>query len=145
MKHAVGDLEGGLLDYAVAVLVFGRDQLISVDGSHVVQAGGKARWLIPTSGAPSTAVQLQHHRTPLFTPSRSWAIAGPIIESEHIDLTWVPAPEPDMGDPDTWDASVMAGSHGCSRPVKSAEGATPLIAAMRAYVKAKLGDEIDLP
>lgn len=133
MKHMVSDLEGGLLDYAVALLMFGRDELASVDGSHVVSIGAKARWLIPTGGAPSPAVRLQHNRTPMFTPSRSWELAGPIIESERIGL-WFELNE--------WHASRDIDSSG--GPLKwSAQ--SPLVAAMRAFVSYKLGDAIELP
>ncbi|RQV20651.1 DUF2591 domain-containing protein [Burkholderia cenocepacia] len=73
-----------------------------------------------------------------WAPSTDWAQAGPIIEREGIilrpfsDGAWGAAYEFDM------DARggvfYMSGSQ---------EGATPLIAAMRAYVASKFGDEVD--
>ncbi len=60
----------------------------------------------------------------VFTPSTDWAWGGPIIEREGIAL--IPG----------WTAE---------RPGFSADGDTPLIAAMRCYVASKLGDEIDVP
>jgi len=56
--------------------------------------------------------------------STDWAQGGPIIEREGIALL------------PTWTAE---------RPGFSADGPTPLIAAMRCYVASKLGDEITLP
>lgn len=59
-----------------------------------------------------------------YTPSTNWAQGGPIIEREGIAL--IP----------NWTAE---------RPGFSADGDTPLIAAMRCYVASKLGDEVELP
>ena len=64
-----------------------------------------------------------------FQPSTNWAQGGLIIERERIDVT---------AHADSWFAKpAYRGVGGC--------GATPLIAAMRAYVAAKLGNEIELP
>ena len=59
-----------------------------------------------------------------YEPSINWAQGGPIIEREGIAL--IPG----------WTAE---------RPGFSADGPTPLIAAMRCYVASKLGEEIDIP
>ena len=56
--------------------------------------------------------------------STDWAQGGPIIEREGIALL------------PTWTAE---------RPGFSADGPTPLIAAMRCYVASKLGDEVEIP
>jgi hypothetical protein len=55
---------------------------------------------------------------------QSWAQGGPIIEREGIAL--IPG----------WTAE---------RPGFSADGPTPLIAAMRCYVASKLGDDVEIP
>lgn len=66
-----------------------------------------------------------------FLPTKSWSIAGPIIERERI--------------------SVMTGFHGISEWRASQvfenheEGPTPLVAAMRCFVTCKLGRDIDVP
>jgi hypothetical protein len=62
--------------------------------------------------------------------STNWAQGGPIIEREMISL-W---PFDDV----TWKAET-------ARDAIVFEGETPLIAAMRCYVAAKLGDDIDVP
>jgi hypothetical protein len=63
--------------------------------------------------------------------STSWAIAGPIIERERIEIQ--PSPLSDW-----WFACVRyaAGQ-------RVFRGPTPLIAAMRAYVAARFGDEVE--
>ena len=62
-----------------------------------------------------------------YTPHSSWEQAGPIIEREGIDIyqsgVWV---------------SEIDGKY-------TVEGPTPQIAAMRAYVLSKLGEEIEVP
>ena len=62
-----------------------------------------------------------------FTPSPDWAQGGLIIEREGLTLThqdiWVAQTDDDL----------------------FAYGPTPLIAAMRCYCCAKLGDEIEIP
>lgn len=63
-----------------------------------------------------------------FAPSTDWQHGGPIIERERIQL-W------GCGE---WMAKVnkMAGNSGV--------GPTPLIAAMRAYVASKFGEEVEM-
>lgn len=61
-----------------------------------------------------------------FTPSVYWNVGGPIIEREQINLT---------SHSDGWSAGFAQFQH----------GPTPLIAAMRAFVASKFGEEIDLP
>jgi hypothetical protein len=72
--------------------------------------------------------------TPLYLPySTDWAQGGPIIEREGIPLE-IAARMVDA--PIEWGANCGHGYYWAS---------TPLIAAMRAYVQSKLGDEIDVP
>ena len=68
-----------------------------------------------------------------FNPSTNWAQGGPIIERERISIRqWpnVPLVHAYMPQDDAPWAS---------------DGTSPLIAAMRAYVTSKLGDEVDVP
>ena len=60
--------------------------------------------------------------------STDWAQGGPIIERERIELEW--------SGPD-WLAQIKADNEWY--------GPTPLIAAMRAFVASKLGDEVEIP
>ena len=79
--------------------------------------------------------------------STTWSQGGPIVEREYIQVnvkrligTSESGAEVDV--PDGWQA------HKSSRYWMSPKvfyGPTPLIAAMRAFVASKLGDEIELP
>ena len=68
--------------------------------------------------------------------SSDWSQGGPIIQRECI--THGP-----------WDTSPFMAHIGMSNTVSSTNvrfvGPTPLIAAMRAYVARKLGDEVEIP
>lgn len=67
---------------------------------------------------------------PNWTPSTDWKQAGPIIEREQIWLFW--------NGNGTCTASVR-------EHVSAFDGPTPLVAAMRAYVASKFGDEVSQP
>lgn len=73
--------------------------------------------------------------------SCNWELAGPIIESKKISVSYDneweydPSDESDSGD--RWYAELHPGHF-------SSYGPTPLIAAMRCYVASRLGDEIEL-
>jgi hypothetical protein len=72
-----------------------------------------------------------------YSPSTDWNQGGPIIEREHIDLAFGNVPE-------TWEALVRPeyeyGTY--MRDDGRGTGRTALIAAMRAYVASKFGDEV---
>jgi hypothetical protein len=65
--------------------------------------------------------------------STDWAQAGPIIERELLTLDYNPLTP--HGRP--WIATTRGGAE--------EYGATPLIAAMRAYVSSTFGDDVDIP
>lgn len=83
-----------------------------------------------------------------YNPTDSWHLAGPIIEREGINLS-VDYQDDALSDDmvqigwkgNLWNDSVP----GTAGFLQWAYGPTPLIAAMRAYVMAKLGDEINIP
>jgi hypothetical protein len=64
----------------------------------------------------------------IFQYSTSWQLAGPIIHREVRTLE---------GSDDDWFAMSRFGF--------TSYGSTPLIAAMRCYCCAKLGDEVEVP
>lgn len=70
-----------------------------------------------------------------YRPSTAWQHGGPIIEREKIDTLW------DTGEK-RWTAY-----YDLEDGAKQFEeyGSSPLEAAMRVYVVAKMGDEIKLP
>jgi hypothetical protein len=87
-----------------------------------------------------------------FVPSTDWGMGGPIIEREHIALytdsdsdfvatePWVAGFDIKAESGTVWseysaDSASIGLEHG-------QRGPTPLIAAMRAYVASKFGDEV---
>lgn len=64
-----------------------------------------------------------------WAPSRYWSQGGPIIEEARIDLNW------DWEQSSEWTASM--------EPEINAQGSSALVAAMRAYVLAKVGEELN--
>lgn len=66
--------------------------------------------------------------------STNWSQGGPIIEREKIDLHHIGG---------AWTASIYAPKWHARDHEQF--GPTPLIAAMRCFCCAKLGDEIDVP
>ena len=114
VKHKTSELTGALLDAAVMKAANRTDPTVDMGRSF-------------------------HYRK--WEPSTVWEDGGPIIERERISLE---APnEHDYGS-DQWTADFehSARSDGVQRSYGS--GSTPLVAAMRAYCHAKLGDEVEL-
>ena len=122
MKHKVSELTGGLLDAAVA----------KANGwPFDINPIGDGRFCYLTQGAES------------FSPSRLWSEGGWIIENELIELVVFRQPGDDDGDEIIWSAYYTESANGEKPP--EGRGPTPLIAAMRAYVCSKLGEEVELP
>jgi hypothetical protein len=120
MKHKVSELDGAPLDAAVAKA----EGVELIDGS----AGYPTAWdhdLACWRG---------------WSACRDWRIGGPIIERDRITLKC---------HENGWHALVDTDWSMSSDEVPlnwkgDGEGDTPLLAAMRAYVASKFGDEIDL-
>ena len=135
MKHKVSELTGGLLDAAVVAArrTEGPD-IRHQFSTHRVY--GDACRAYPGGAA--------------YSPSTDWSQGGPIIEREGIAI----APyEHGIGEPSMWVAWVEERQHQATfdsyfeRGIfdDNSRGHTPLIAAMRAYVCSKLGEEVELP
>ena len=71
-----------------------------------------------------------------YSPSTNWQHGGGIIEREKIDLNWDVTLSHRVDG--LWFASASGGDDDMT-------ASTPLVAAMRAYVASKFGDEIDVP
>ncbi|HYD75752.1 MAG TPA: phage protein NinX family protein [Ramlibacter sp.] len=113
-KHKTSELEGALLDAAVA------------------KAEGREQYVLTESGGGSFRD---------FEPSSLWEDGGPIIERERIELEW-------RDNDGWWNGERVGGSRWVATMdvgVPAQIGTTPLIAAMRAYVASKLGEEVELP
>ena len=111
----VADLLGADLDYWVAKAWMDGASYVTVDASYV--------------------------RDFDFHPSENWAQAGPIIERERIHL------EPFPGGDEYPEWLAFEQSDGWGEPLADSPrrqyGDTALIAAMRAYVASKFGEEVE--
>lgn len=121
VKKRVAELEGAQLDWAVAVAAC---EPLSCDA-----------WQVPTKPGtlPFVMIGTGNGDKSVYYPSSSWAQGGPIIEREKIVISpftlhggqWMAWKYPENERPDY--------------------GTTPLIAAMRAFVASKMGDEVEVP
>lgn len=129
MKHKVSELTGNQLDAAVATAQGWKrarvyDRFGKPWGHDAWCEDGDTRRSMHNAEGPHA-----------YTPSANWADGGPIIEREHIKLApfsetyWEAVVYDFKTEPDRWPG----------------RGPTPLIAAMRAYVASKFGEEVDLP
>lgn len=138
-KHKVSELEGRLLDTAVAL----------ADGwTPSERRGWMVKPAVTTFGVQVVPTILpgvhlgESTGTPhacQFNPSGDWQQGGPIIASEQMALWCTPSPGKGpwvarIARPTVWSTALAEES-----------GPTPLIAAMRAYVASKLGEEVELP
>lgn len=120
----VGTLQGPVLDWAVA----------SVEaGLRVVAVRPPVEDFSPPTVGLETYVD--SYTFDEYDPSTNWGWAGPIIEREGIDIYHV------QREPNEWHAEIQTAPWQRAR----GKGATPLTAAMRAYVASKLGNEIEIP
>lgn len=117
MKHKVSEVDGDLLDAAVAMA----EGWVPLDAGKARRAGLMTMSL---GGVHALLGQLNY--------SRDWALGGPILERAQIAVQpcgsrWISA-----GDDQTLATYPW-------------EGSTPLVAAMRAYLGVKIGNEVELP
>ena len=119
-KFETSQLTGHALDWAVA----------KCEGMRIEVRPKSA------CGRPLYVLAAEQGREPwLWYPSTNWAQAGSIIERENIGLV----------------CQKIGSTQGCAyRHTENGEvfyyyGSTPLIAAMRCYCCATLGDEINIP
>ena len=148
MKHKVAELEGPLLDAAVA------------------KAEGWHEWDGDWHAAPTAEdeIGLLQGTVSTWSPSTSWAVGGEIIERERIVL--IPfrdvlefaedgnTVDEAKSSPIIWAAMVREDGErgdgwyevplGVGEDCFGWNGPTPLIAAMRAYVASRFGEEVDL-
>lgn len=121
------ELVGPALDWAVAKAE-GFETQLDMDGYYDTRLGREV----------TTALYLGSAN--VWEPSANWSQGGPLIEREGLDLrkrvTDVTRPNPRLA----WKAEYVA-----TNPYRCAEGPTPLIAAMRCLVEAKLGDTAQVP
>lgn len=117
MKIKVPELTDVQLSWAIAIAL---DWKWKVDDDKIILARPTK---IRNSKKSFDTLGLAH-----FHPTKSWSIAGPIIEREKITPEWTG---------EDWMAYIKHDDEFF--------GPTPLIAAMRCYVASKLGDTVDVP
>ena len=123
MKIKTSELTNTALNWAVESIEIAR---MRTSGEHV-----KQWWVDQVQVAPSRYCS-------------EWLLAGPIIEREGIDIQQVFCyMEGAFASPCGWQA-VQHTRGGPINPPRQVAN-TPLIAAMRAYVASKLGDEVGIP
>ena len=130
VNKSVAEIGGAQLDWAVAKaegVVPGKPEWMFWDGEPQINwytDDGQRGGTVPLSSWGS--------------PSSDWNMGGPIIERERIDIEWWQ----DSSDLSVvWDAVI----HLSATQRVRLDGPTPLIAAMRAFVASKLGDEVEVP
>lgn len=119
-------LRGAHLHYAVAIALGHSIHINSVLHGHVMPGP----WISGHVHDHNVWIQMYQ-----FRPSENWARGGQIIE-DHIDrLTKV--------DKNSWVAHKIC----YTKPevYHAGYGETPLLAAMRCFVVAKIGEEVEIP
>jgi len=105
-------------------------------GAALDWAVAKAEGFEPFTDTVSWLIERDGEYVGLPQYSTDWAQGGPIIEREKIDLEWdITRALPERV---AWFAQL-------DLDPREVIGETPLESAMRCYVVAKLGDEIDVP
>lgn len=150
MKYKTSELSGELLDEAV-VIASGYMRARLVENGE--KLSGCRVWkdakdhFIKKRGHYGT-MDLQNAYITLFNPSSNWKDGGPIIEKSGINVLLRYGSS--CRHNELWDATIKpefftsgrAGSGVQKEVIQTAH--TPLIAAMRALVQSKLGDEVEL-
>lgn len=132
MKYKISELEGALLDAAVASCgeVERADELFPTMTLDPRFSG----WVIVNDKCILQPSNPMRQDPKPYSPSTEWWIGGPIIQREHIELFCLARGGGFVGE---WLARTPA-------PLQFVSGPTPLIAAMRAYCASKFGEEIEL-
>lgn len=131
MKHKTSELTGAMLDAAVA-----KANGMGFEIHHEkVWGDGCGVTIINQTPACWTGAGY-------YEPSTDWRTGGPIIEREKIAVIHCPA---GFTAGEEWEAYMgYVDPRRLDLDPADGEGPTPLIAAMRAYVVSKLGDEVEL-
>jgi len=129
MKHKAAELQGGLLDLAVAKAEGRRTAAHPSEPGWWMVLNNQREWETIMDEEPDEV------DPKVWSPSAKWEHGGPIMERERIAL------RPGLRDPE-WFArgETPKGALPCDW-----RGPTPLVAAMRAHVAKRLGVEVDLP
>lgn len=133
MKHRTAELTGSLLDAAVAQAQGWR---FRIEGSVCEVPVSVPSFSEPPSSLGERGGEFVAWK--LYSPSTRWSQAGPIIEREQITLHIAAGRSLAYVEAEFMSDEV-------THYTAAADGETPLIAAMRAFVSSKLGNEVELP
>lgn len=142
MKIKTSELTGPALDWAVAKAEGIADKPVKLGSGRSI-----ARFVYVCRREERCTLDKAEHIFDFssggyYAPAHSWAQGGPIIERERIQWEWIDdICQARTDDLRKWPDPLKP--HLISLFYMS--GPTPLIAAMRCYCSAKLGDEIDIP
>lgn len=117
MKMKIVDMPAHVLNWAMAMAL-----------SREIEIVGPAR--IIAVDKPATALAYPKGRSLPFRFTEQWQEVGPLIEAMALTVQF-------WSSTNTWAVGDMKGI--------VATGPTPLVAACRCIVMAKLGDELDVP
>jgi hypothetical protein len=127
MLIETSELEGAALDWAVAKAEKLDAKAIPSGGYSNASTGYKIKYT-------SYRLWLDDELEIEYCPSTNWSQGGPLIEHEQIELKWIGVD------------GVACGWNAWHQDLADFQCAgSPLIAACRAIVAAKLGDEVDVP
>lgn len=132
----VCDLKGAALDWAVAKAIKWIEPLFGIGAIRYIESDSYLMMEAPDPDEPEDITKPSHFNHYVqWSPSRIWSQGGLLIDKYRIDMSSPPSDASQAG----WDARVDDGRSGWMR------GPTPLIAACRAIVAAKLGDTVQVP
>jgi hypothetical protein len=127
MKINTSELEGAALDWSVAEAVKLKASVIPHGGYSNASTDYKIKYTC-------YRIWLDDELDIEYQPSTDWSQGGPLIESEQIELKWIGVD------------GVACGWNAWHQDITDMQCAnTPLVAAMRAIVAAKLGAVVDVP
>jgi hypothetical protein len=129
MKKRVAELIGVELDYCAAIAAGHKAEIVGERFNPDDEFCSVAQFY----GLPERLVGMP------FAPSTEWSQGGPIIEQEGISIHKNP-PDVFRSDLKRWTADTYRNA-----PMAHELGSTPLIAAMRAFVASKFGEEVEVP
>jgi Protein of unknown function (DUF2591) len=135
----VANLTGGLLDYGVARAVGAEGARLNTPDGYYDQF--KRKNITPEQWCNCTRPDWvpEHRWFGRFKPSTDWEQGGPLVDKRCIDIDQDGARSPDV----KCRAVMTSFSKDVLQRRVSSFGPTALIAAMRAIVAAKFGEEVD--
>lgn len=132
IKVKVSELSWAALDWAVADAIEWKEPIFGVGLIRYINEDRYLMMDAPDPDEPDDTTKLHHfNHYEHWSPSRIWGQCGPLIDKLHVDMCCLPG------------GKRYSRIEGGGRALQY--GDTPLIAACRAIVAAKFGDEIEVP